>query len=342
MTTSFLPPGLHRQSRKIHSSGSVATLRLPHFVAVGARPGPTSAVVAGQHGREIAGMVAAAEAFQKLDSATLAGTVHFFPTTNPLALQTRRQDFPLEDSRYRKLPMTETANMDRLWGSGVALDPILSATTEQLWENPLRSCQQILDLHGWSSYFCPMAWAHERDETLLRQTGFPFVTVRRNQDGTSLGTLRERAWQIGMPIVVAELPGQNTVTPEALKLGVNTIRNFLIAAGHLDEPMVKPASQILIDADAADLYVELPVSGIWKAACQAGDLIQEGAPLGEVLSLENFEPIWTARAPQSGLVLFNGPPIWGEDHREHQIVYPGQRIATVKAIRLETAASSQC
>ncbi len=326
-------PGLYRQSRDIQASGSIATLRIPHLVAVGARPGPVSAVVAGQHGREIAGTMAAAEAFRRLDPQTLAGTVHFLPTLNPLALQLRQQDFPVEAVRYRKLPVAGTANMDRLWEGGSALDPILPATTEQLWDNPLASCRRILDLHCWSSYFCPMAWAHERDEVLLLETGFPFVTVRPTPQSTGLGTLRERAWQTQTPIVVVELPGQNTATPEARRLGEITIRNFLIAAGHLDEPSIRRVPQVVIDSAGTESPVDLPVGGIWNPAREAGELIEEGAPLGEVLSTANFESLWTASAPQSGLILFNGPPIWGEDHREHQVVYPGQRIANVKAIR---------
>lgn len=335
-------PGLYRHSKDIHAAGSVAVLRIPHLVTVGARPGPVSAVVAGQHGREIAGTMAAAEAFRQIDPQALAGTVHFFPTLNPLALQLRQQDFPLEDNRYRKLPLAGTTNMDRLWDDGAALDPILPATTGQIWNEPLRSCRQILDLHCWSAYFCPMAWAHERDEALLLETGYPYVTVRPSSQSAGLGTLRERAWAAETPIVVIELPGQNTASPEALGLGTSAIRNFLIAAGHLDEPRIQRVPQIIIDASGAESPMDLPVGGLWNPARRAGELIAEGAPLGEVLSPESFTSLWTARAPQSGLILFNGPPIWGEDHREHQLVYPGQRIANVKAIREVITPKESC
>lgn len=330
--TNAIQPGLYRQQFEIRSTGSIAVLRIAHLVAVGAQPGPTTAIVAGQHGREVAGTMAAAMAFQKLDPAKLSGTVHILPALNPLALQLRQQDFPIEADRYRKISLHGTANLDRLWDGGDSLDPILTSATEQIWESLLAPCDHLLDLHCWSQHFCPMAWAHERDHLLLSATGFPYLTLRRDSISGSLGTLRERAWQFGKPIVVVELPGQNTVSCAALDLGHKTIRNFLIAAGHLSEAPDLAETQYLLMQDSPTTTLDLPVGGIWSPHIQAGQFVEQGSSLGEVWSMETFEPIWTAQADLSGLVLFNGPPIWGEDHREHQVVYAGQRIAKIQAI----------
>ncbi len=336
MSASLLPsaPGAYRLTLEIPSAGTITGVRLPHLLIVGAQPGPGTAITAGQHGREVAGPLSVALAFRALDPAQVRGVVHFFPALHPIALRLRQQDYPVEAGRYRKLAFGEEFNLDRLWGAGGAgaAEPLLSATTARVWEACLSGCAQLLDLHCWSEYFCPMAWAHERDAALLAATGFPWLTLRRESGGPSLHTLREKAWSEGKPIVVAELPGQNVAHPEATALGVRTIRNFLIACGQLDEPPQRPAQQVELREGGERVSVEAPATGLWHPALERGERVEAGDLLGEILGLETFEPVAKVFSSIPGLLLFNGPPIWGEDHREHQLIDAGQPLARVQRI----------
>jgi uncharacterized protein len=330
--TSAFPPGRHRRSFRIDSPGAIAALRLPHLVLAGARPGPVSAVTAGQHGRELAGSLVSALLFRQLDPADVLGTVHFLPVLNPLAIRTRRQDFPCEEARYRKLLHTAQFNLDRLWGGGDAMEPVLSRITSTLWQGVLGGCSAILDLHSWSEIFCSMAWAHERDSGLLSATGFPFQTLRSLEADPPLYTLRERAWSEEIPIVVVELPGQNVVRPEARELGLRVVRNFLIARGHLEGIPEIPSVPVLLRDTGARCDVEAPAAGLWSPGPSAGDFVYGGNLLGEVLSLDSLEVLAEVRAPRDGLLFFNGPPFWGEDHRESQLVMAGQPLARILEI----------
>ncbi len=323
-------PEKHRTAFEVSSEGAVALLRLPRLTVVGREHGPVTAIVAGQHGREVVGMAAAAAMFETLDPHSVLGRVEIFPALNPLALKILQQDFPTEASRYRKLGVSLEGNLDRLWGATESLDPILAATTRQLWDGVLSHCDFLLDLHCWSDWFCPMAWAHRRDEAILRATGFPFITRRTDGGGASLGTLRERAWSTQKPVVVIELTGQNVIRAESLALGKRTLRNFLIATGNLDEEADLSGAQVELDEGAAEQVIHLGASGLWIPERRCGDSVKPGDLLGQIISLDTFEPLWEARAEISGLLFFNGPPIWGEDHREHQVAFSGQKIAVIR------------
>lgn len=331
----ILPPGSHRLDFPVESAGAIRCLALPHLVLVGENPGPQVAVTAGQHGREVAGMLAAATVFNSLNAALVHGTIHFFPTLNPLALAIGRQDFPSEETRYRKLTIDAESNLDRLWGGGrPAVDPILSATTRAVWDTCLAECDAILDIHAWSRFFCPMAWAHERDAALIEATGFPWIRLRTDRPEGSLHTLRERAWESGKPVVVVELPGQNSVSRKALDLGCRTIRNFLVATGSLREPPVPPAGRIVLHGDESDTRVSSDAIGFWSPAARAGCIVSEGDLLGEVLGCSTFEVVRKVVSPHAGLLGFNGPFLSGEDAQERQLVYPGEKLAVLHRIDL--------
>lgn len=325
-------PGAYRLEFEIKAEGAVSGLRLPHLLVVGAKSGPETAITAGQHGREAAGMLAAATAFRDLDPAGVNGRVHVFPSLNPIALRLGVQDYPTESNRYRKAVHADECNLDRLWGREDALDPLLPAITRQLWEGCLAGCDHLLDLHCWSEFFCPMAWACERDKALLTATGFPFITVRNNQPTHCFHTLRDQAWSVEKPVVVLELGGQNVVRAESLALGKRTLRNFLIACGHLDEAPQPAARQVELQEGGRTSTLEAPANGLWHPLRGIGEIVAAGDVLGEILCLETFETLAEVTAEIPGLLLFNGPAIWGEDQRERQLIYRGQRLVKIQEV----------
>jgi predicted deacylase len=329
-----ISPGRHRLDFFVETDcGAVRRMALPHLVLAGGQSGPQIAVTAGQHGREVAGILATASVFNALDPSLVCGTIHFFPTLNPLALAIGRQDFPAEESRYRKLTIDVESNLDRLWGGGrQATDPILSATTRAVWDGCLEGCDAILDLHAWSRFFCPMAWAHERDAALIEATGFPWIRLRTDRPEGSLHTLRERAWASRKPVVVVELPGQNSASREAMELGCRTIRNFLAATGSLRESPVLPAGRILLRGGESDTRIFSDAMGLWSPAVRAGCILSAGDVLGEVLGCSTFEAVRKVVAPHAGLLGFNGPFLSGEDAQERQLVYPGEKLAVLHRI----------
>jgi predicted deacylase len=271
---------------------------------------------------------------RSMEIASVSGTIHMVPLVNPLAALIRRQDFPFEESRYRKLPHDRTANLDRLWGGGKEESPVLSAICKVLWEELLSSADAILDLHAWSEWFCPMAWAHERDQDLLYQSGFPFQVVRQSSSQPSLHTLREMAWAVNKPVLVAELPGQNTVRPASLDLGRGVIRNFLVSLGQFPaERRVELTRSPLVWRDGFSRWEAVaPASGLWHSLVPAGTLVSKGDLLGEIFCVDRWLPLAELRAGISGLVLFNGPPIWGEDHRESQLLSSGQPLVRIQSL----------
>ncbi len=77
--------------------------RLPVLTVTGAHAGPLAVIMAGQHGRELNGLAAIEKVFHELDPQALRGTAAFLPVLTPLAVLMRRQDFPAEEFRYRRM-----------------------------------------------------------------------------------------------------------------------------------------------------------------------------------------------------------------------------------------------
>jgi len=80
--------------RSVHGAYRVAeraasAIELPISIVQGERPGPTLVVVAGEHGCEYAGIVAAVRLARDLRAADLSGTVIIAPLANPVAFDSR-------------------------------------------------------------------------------------------------------------------------------------------------------------------------------------------------------------------------------------------------------------
>ncbi len=156
-------------------------------VVRGAKPGPTFANVAGQHGMEHIGPMVLRDFFEELDPQKLTGTVYLCPCANPLALAYNFEVFP---DRETSLPEPYTAdlrsdmlgfkqredlgayNMNRCWPDDIAASPkpdegVATQVTRWLWKTMITPADVVIDHHSVkrarkSYIFCDepsVAWA---------------------------------------------------------------------------------------------------------------------------------------------------------------------------------------
>ncbi len=67
--------------------------------------------------------------------------------------------------------------------------------------------------------------------------------------------------------------------------------------------------------------------GLLISEVPRGTWVRRGTLVARVVSLETFETTWRYKAPHDGLLFREARALWGEDVREHAIVYPNLRVA---------------
>ncbi len=331
---SFLETGHYVQSVKV---------RLPVLTVTGARPGPLAVIMAGQHGRELNGVAAIERVFNELDPQSLKGTVVFLPVLNPLAVLTRRQDYPVEEFRYRRMGLNmltprpagpdRNYNMDLCWLERPTADSYVFAVTGAVWQTWLRHADWSIDLHGWSDAFTPLAWSMRPYAGFLRNFGLPWHQLRAPRlNDPDAGMTLTRTYAAGIPHIVAELPPQNIIDPVSMAYGRRGILNSLKFTGMLaGRPELPPLQYELRQGDK-DAVIVTGAEGLLIGEIPTGAWARKGQLVARVFSLETFETVWSFTAPFDGLVFSSGRGLWGEDIREQAVVYPRMRVGMMRKV----------
>ncbi len=337
-------PGKHRSFLEMPHYVQSVKARLPVLTVTGARAGPLAVIMAGQHGRELNGVAAIEKVFHELDPHALKGTAVFLPVLNPLAVLSRRQDFPVEEFRYRRMglnmltPRADTApdfnyNMDRCWRESPAAATYAAAAAEAVWQTWLRHADWCLDLHGWTSAFAPLAWSMRQHAAFLRSFGLPCYQLRAPRlADPAAGMSSVRAFHAGIPLIVAELPPQNFVDPASAASGRRGILNSFKFHGMLPGRPELPPVQYELRQGGKDAVMVTDAEGLLIGEIPPGAWARKGQVAARVFSLETFENLWSFIAPFDGLVFSNGRGLWGEDVREHAVVYPRMRVGMLRQV----------
>lgn len=82
-------PGESVHGRFRVAERAASAIELPVSIVQGKKDGPTLVIIAGEHGCEYAGIVAAVKVAHDLDASKLSGTVIIVPLANPVAFDTR-------------------------------------------------------------------------------------------------------------------------------------------------------------------------------------------------------------------------------------------------------------
>ncbi len=337
-------PGKHKSFLEMPRFAQSVKARLPVLTVTGAHPGPLAVIMAGQHGRELNGLAAIEKVFHELDPQALKGTAVFLPVLNPLAVLMRRQDFPAEEFRYRRMGLDMLSprpsagpdfnyNMDRCWRDAPASDTYASVAAEMVWQTWLRHADWGMDLHGWTSAFAPLAWSMLKDAALLRSFGLPWHQLRLPRlTDTAGGMTSSRAFQAGIPLIVAELPPQNYIDPASAAYGRRGILNSLKFTGMLPGRPERPPVQYELRQGGREVAMVTGAEGLLIPEIPPGAWARKGQVAARVVSLETFETVWSFTAPFDGLLFSNGRGLWGEDVREQAVVYPRMRVGLLRKV----------
>lgn len=329
-------PGKARRAGKDRSFletdrfGQNIKVRLPVLTVTGKRPGPLLLVTACQHGRELNGIASIDRVYTALDPACVTGTVVFLPIMNPVAARQQRQDYPVEETRYRSTGIRQGHNMNRKWTASRDDDTYAASVADVVYREHLRHADALIDLHGWSGQSLCLAWSEKKHSSLLRDFGLPWSLVD-DVPPQDRGLLENAARDLGLPTVTAELVPQNRLDTESIGFGERGILNTMKHLGMVPGRVERPAVQYFFSQKShVETALRSPVEGVAVPLVRKGEHVRKGQVVARVLSFDTLEAAWLAKAPHAGVVFNTFGIGWGEDCLPSAVVYPGSLVALLK------------
>ena len=282
-------------------AGSDAALAIPVAVVHGARPGPTLAIVAGAHGTEYASIIAVERLIQELDPATLSGVAILVPLVN----------VPSFEQKIAHLNPVDGKNMNRFYPGrmdGTQTERASYLITKQVVE----PADHVIDMHGGDldeslrPYTYWTKTGNEKQDAISREMVLAFgldhiiISTDRPKDPSASRYLENTASTRGKPSFTAEAGHAGTVEPRDVQvlvdgtLSVMRYLKMLPGAPAMVESPVWFGELASVTSDA---------TGIFTPSVVRGSYVQKGMRLGMVSDYLG-RPLFDARAPESGVVLF--------------------------------------
>jgi predicted deacylase len=259
------------------------------IVSVANGSGPTVLVLAGNHGDEYEGQVAALNLARDLRPEQVSGRVTVIPCLS------------VEASRAGTRLWPSGANFNRSFPGSPGGSP-----NEQLADFLTRvlfpPSDVIVDMHsgGRSTLFLPCSHMHVVDDPEQRRrmlegmlawnTDWHYLYI----DVAGSGLLPVEAERQGKIVVTTELGGGGHVTAATHRIARDGLANVLRWAGVLEGEVVSRDDAVILDGRDPRNYLFAPESGLFEALVDPGETVSAGQPLGRIHSLERPE-----RQPES-------------------------------------------
>ncbi|MER9223482.1 succinylglutamate desuccinylase/aspartoacylase family protein [Mesorhizobium sp. M0644] len=295
-------PGVSTGHLVVPGGADRGELSLPVF-SLNKGQGPRLLITGGNHGNELEGPLVARRLIEWLPEAQTCGRVIVLPVLNPLAVQARSRNTPLDG-----------LNLNRVFpgrADGSVTERIADAVSRIL----LPMADTVFDLHSFGPRwdFLPAATTHPiADPDLMARTvrmaeafKLPLTLVWEYND--TAGMFDILAQKQGKVFVCTEFGG-GTVGADNLAIYEAGIRNALIALGLVEGkaeyPMFRQQrSGQTLETHPAD-ELKSPAPGIFEPRCSVLDEVKQGDLIGilhpmDSLSAESID----IRAPGPSIVF---------------------------------------
>ena len=303
--------------RLVHSDNRYAAGYIPIPLAVLRNgEGPTLLLTGGTHGDEYEGTAAILRLAHDQDLAGLRGRIIALPALNAPAFHAQTRVSPIDD-----------VNLNRVFPGrrGGSPTEMIAHCVEHVL---IPVCDAVIDLHsgGKASFYVPSVLVNRppdadlfrRNLALARVFGAELLWVLGG--GLQAGSVNGAAARQNVAMVATELGGGGTVSPEALRVGVNGIRRVMLHLGMLEGAVEAPALPPSVEAfDGAAVYA--PTAGVFEPCFGPGQVVSAGTPAGRLYPLPDLE-----RAPVE-LVFPDAGIVIARVHRG--LVERGEKLAFV-------------
>lgn len=300
-------PGQHQSGFLAVPQGPDGETRIPVTAFNGVKPGPTLALVAGNHGHEYPPILATERLISQIDPQKLSGRVILVHVANMPSYLKRTVYYSPIDGQ----------NLNRVYPGkkdGTMSQRIAYVMTKEVIER----CDYLVDLHCGDgneslrpySYWMPIGnpKVDNPARQLVMAFGVPNVVVDRNRPRDPNASLycANTAMTRGKPAMTAEVGGMGVADDEqsisTIERGcLNVMRHLRMIEGKADTPAkitrYEPAQVLSFPKDLPDK------AGIFYPKVQKGQMVEKDALLGYVTDFFG-KKIYELKAPFAGEVLY--------------------------------------
>ncbi len=272
------------------ASTATHDVKLPYLVIRGKEPGPTLCVLGGVHALEYASIEGVQRVGQELQPDDLKGTLITVPIVN-------MEGF---DNRVAFINNIDYVNQNRVF-PGNASGTMSRRVASTLFENIISKADALIDSHGGdlTEDINKFVIIGKTEDKALNQK---MVDMASCYDAHYIsvtdivGSTKEALNLYGIPCITPESGTPFPVRIDEVNFHHDGIMNVLkymkIVEG---EPEMK---KLQINPEQVRLFADL--GGIWRPKIKAGDLVEEGNVLGNIVNIFG-DTIQTIKAPFSGL-----------------------------------------
>lgn len=282
-------------------AGVDAALSIPVVVANGARPGPVLALVSGLHGTEYASIIALEKVIERLDPATLSGTVIVIPLVNVRSFE----------QKIAHVNPVDNKSMNRFY-PGKMDGTQTERASYLITKDVVDRCDHLIDLHGGDldeslrPYSYWTVTGNAQQDAFSKQMVLAFgldhiiISADRPKDLAASRYLENTASLRGKASFAAEAGYAGTVETddvEALANGCFNVMRFLKMLSGTATSIENPVWLEKVESVTSDQ------TGIFYPLVKRGTVVAQGMRLGYVTDYVG-KTILEARAPVAGVVTF--------------------------------------
>jgi N-alpha-acetyl-L-2,4-diaminobutyrate deacetylase len=274
-----------------------------HLGVVANGDGPTVLVLAGNHGDEYEGQIAALRLLQQLEPERVSGRVIVIPVLSPAASKANTRNWPSGANFNRSFP-------------GRPDGPPNEQLAHYLSTTLFPMADVVIDMHsgGRSAWFIPCSHMHVVDDPAQRRAMLEGMEAWLSDwhylyiDVNGHGLLPVEAESQGKVVITTELGGGGRVPAPVHRLAWSGLQNVLRHVGVLEGEVQTRASlglppPVILDGrDPANIVVS-PEDGLFEALLEPGDPVEEGQVVGRLwFSDRPTQPPIEIPAPLGGYV----------------------------------------
>jgi predicted deacylase len=304
-------PGGKVSGRLKVADKAFSSLELPVSIIQGKSPGPTLALIAGEHGCEYCGIVAAVRIIRDISPSAIKGTLVVVPLANPPAFEDRTLfvnpiDYVNVYSSYPGSPDgTASYKMAHAIFNEVALkaDYVIhlhgADYNEELFpfNYYAKSGNEHVDAVSRKMASCfPVDYVLESIVAEESSVGSPKGTTYA---ATAKGTLYGEVSSRGIPATMCESGREGKVEEELVKVHYEGVRNVMKLIGMLPgNPTLRKMQSKLY----GPVLVNNTRPGLFNPIVKVGQSVSEREKIAEILDFEG-NVVESIRSPISGIVV---------------------------------------
>jgi predicted deacylase len=269
------------QLPRISNTGGWASSFVP-IASVSNGSGPTVLVLAGNHGDEYEGQVAALRLIQELTPEQVTGRVIVIPVLSTAASKACTRLWPSGANFNRSFP-------------GSPDGPPNEQLADFLTRFLIPPSDVVIDIHsgGRTAWFLPCSHMHVVDDLEQRRAMLAGMQAWNSDhhflyiDVNGTGLLPVEAENQGKVVITTELGGGGRVPASVHTLAWSGLTNVLRHVGVLEgevqtrESLGKPPAVVIDGRDPAN-YVIVEEAGLWEGMIEPGTTVRAGDPVGRL------------------------------------------------------------